>query len=611
MSQNIDEPLATAGGDPSRSVLHAVTRLASIRGFPPFFAAAAAEIARIFDADGAALITCQEPGWLQYRLFYGLDVLHAKLIANLRFSQNDGTVGRAIRANTALFTADYPSSDAAMPEFVKCGLLANFVVPIPGPHGPLGALAIAWTSRHPVAPQQFQRLVAEMFAALIGAALYREQLEMQLRRDSLYDSLTGLPNRRMLVSRLIEACERARRRQRLLVVAMVDLDGFKAINDGLGHEAGDRLLISCAQHIQEVVRTIDTVARLGGDEFILVFEDIRSIEDAEAMLKRVVRVLRIRTQIDQHARDIRASIGATVFPLDDADSETLLRHADQTMYQAKRAGGDGFLFYDTRPDNERMARQHIREELAHAVKNGELLFYYQPVIDIASGQLRGAEALIRWNHPQRGLLAPAAFLPAIEDDPLMVQIGVWTVREALRQMRQWQSVAVFFHVAINIGGRFLDTADFLRLLREALAYGEPVDISYLQLEIVERAGLTDTPRVHHIVHECRRLGIHTWFDDFGTGHASLSSLREIPVTGIKIDRQFVTNITSTPSDRAIVEGLLSIARAFKLQVIAEGVETESQMIALKAMGCAMAQGYHIARPMTAAAFDDWRRARWP
>lgn len=609
MAQDANELFETVEQSPWSGALRAVTRLASIRGFPPFFASAAAEIARIFDAEGAALITCQQPGWLQYRLFYGLDALYSERIRDLRFRDDEGTVGRAITTNTALFTADYPHSAEAMPAFVECGLLANFVVPIPGPHGPLGALAIAWTRRFPVSPDPFQRLVAEMFASLIGAALYREQLETQLRQDSLHDSLTGLPNRRMLVTRLLEACERARRRQRLLVVAMIDLDGFKAINDDLGHEAGDRLLISCAHHIQEVVRTIDTVARLGGDEFILVFEDIRSIEDAEVMLTRVIRVLRIRTRVDQHAREIRASIGATVFPLDDSDPETLLRHADQTMYQAKRAGGDNFLFYDTQPDNERMALQHIREELAGAVKNGELSLYYQPVIDISSGRLMGAEALIRWNHPRRGLLAPAAFLPAIEDDPLMVQVGIWTVREVLSQMRHWQSAAAFFHVAINIGGRFLETTDFLRLLREALAYGGPVNVSYLQLEIVERAGLTDTPRVRQIVHECRLLGIHTWFDDFGTGHASLSSLREIPVAGIKIDRQFVTNIVSTPSDRAIVEGLLSIARAFSLQVIAEGVETEPQMTLLKGMGCAMAQGYYIARPMTASAFDAWRDAR--
>lgn len=586
--------------------LSAVTRLAEIQTFPLFFATAATEIAKIFEADGAALVAWAEPGWLQYRLFYGLDHLHPRLIKDFRFKANEGTVGQVITTGTALFTPNYPESTHAMTEFVECGLLANYVVPIRDAHGPLGALAVAWTSRNPNPPDHYQCAIAETFAALISTALHREQLEAQLRQDSLHDSLTGLPNRRMLISRLIEARERARRTQRLLIVAMIDLDGFKAINDILGHEAGDRLLISCAQHISEVVRAIDMVARIGGDEFVLVFEDICSVDDAEIMLKRVTRILRVRTRIDEHARDIRASIGATIFPLDDTDPETLLRHADQAMYQAKRAGGDVYHFYDTLPEREFNEQENLREAFREAIKTpGQLHLLYQPIISTRTGRFESVEALVRWEHPTQGLLLPSSFLPAITNHSLMVQLSLWTLREALQQMQIWQNENHLFPVAINIGGKLSEMPDFVRLLKEQCCYHAPIDISYLQLEMIDQNTSTDNAKLHLFVEECQSLGIRIWFDDFGTVHTSLSSLREIPVTGIKIDRQFITNMTSTPSDRTVVEGLLLIAKAFQLRVIAKGVETETQLALLSELGCHSAQGYYIAKPMDATTFRAW------
>lgn len=591
-----------------RRAVRSVTRLAQTHKFPAFFELAAAEIAGLLGADGAALLDCEHEGWVRYRLFHGLDQLNGKALAGFRFRNDNGTVGAVLRTGVPIFTPDYAASPLAMPEFVDAGLKANFVLPVPGPAGPIGALAIAWTRSAPQSLRPFDHEAAEMFAALLGAALHRERLEAQLRQESLHDALTGLPNRRLLVSRLIEAQERARRHDRLLVVAMVDLDGFKGINDALGHAVGDQVLISSAARIRDMIRRTDTVARVGGDEFVVVLEDVQRLQDAEVTLGRIVRVLRVRTKISGHSRDLRASIGVALYPFDECDAESLLRRADQAMYRMKRAGGDGIRFYDPIPDAEYLARDEIKEALRVALETRVgLEFQYQPIVRLADGVTIGAEALLRWRHPRLGLLLPAAFLNAVENDPLMVRLGIWTLTEAWRQMRQWQDEGLSLAISVNVGDRCIETREFVRALKEHLVQNATPGRGRLCLEIVERAVLADMDIIRELVVAARALGVDTWLDDFGTGYASLSTLRELPVGGVKIDARFVANMGRSHADLAIIEGILVIARASGLAVVAEGVETAEQAGVLRSLGCGLGQGYYLGKPMTPEAFSEWLR----
>jgi diguanylate cyclase (GGDEF)-like protein len=316
------------------------TELLKELSFPKFFESAASSLARLLGADGAALIVREGADFLRYRLFYGVSKINHGASAEFRFRADEGTVGRAMRNARYLFTPDYPASADAMPEFVAAGLRANLVIPVPGPDGMLGAIAISWIGRPAPAFDSRALRVGEMYAALLGSALYRETLETDLQSLSLQDALTGLPNRRMLMLRLDAAQRRATRQQRLLVLAMVDLDGFKQLNDGFGHAQGDEVLITAATRVQGLIRTTDMVARLGGDEFVILLEDIGSVREAKCVLRRIVDALRLQVRTSARELHVTASIGATIYPLDLSDPQQLLGNADAAMYVAKRQGGN-------------------------------------------------------------------------------------------------------------------------------------------------------------------------------------------------------------------------------------------------------------------------------
>lgn len=337
-------PFSQSSDELWRAAVVATTGLLKAVRFSEFFENAAARLADLLEADGAALIVYDGPKHLKYRLFYGLQTVNEEEAASFRFSADQGTVGQVLATGKPLFTRDYASSSHAMPEFVAAGLKANLVLPLPGPNGFLGALAISWLSRRPPEVQGPAVSILEMFAALIGFTLYREQLEIQLENLSLQDPLTGLPNRRMLMVRLAEAQKRSYRHQSLLVLAVLDLDGFKRLNDVFGHAEGDRMLVETTARLQESVRATDMVARLGGDEFVVILEDVSSMREARHILSRVVEKLRSTVERNGITVEIRSSIGATVYPLDLVDPETLLHHADQAMYLAKRAGGNRIVF---------------------------------------------------------------------------------------------------------------------------------------------------------------------------------------------------------------------------------------------------------------------------
>ncbi|MDE2239205.1 MAG: sensor domain-containing diguanylate cyclase [Rhodospirillales bacterium] len=320
--------------------LQATTCLLKIFSFPEFFAAAAERLAKLLGADGVALIVYEEPEQLRYKLFHGLEQLNQTPIVKFSFSASQGTVGRALTSGQALFTSDYPDSADAMPDFVGAGLRSNLVVPLPGPAGFSGAIAIAWLHRYPAPPNATSLAIAEMFASLTGSAVYREALEKQLEALSLTDPLTGLPNRRTFMLRLINAQKRACRSQSLMTLAVIDLDGFKTINDELGHAAGDQRLLLAANALQNIVGDSDMVARFGGDEFVVILEDLRSIQAILSILNRIVEAIVDGCNSSSERYKITASLGATMYPLDFSEPEILLKHADEAMYLSKRNGGN-------------------------------------------------------------------------------------------------------------------------------------------------------------------------------------------------------------------------------------------------------------------------------
>ncbi|MEO8409834.1 MAG: EAL domain-containing protein, partial [Propionivibrio sp.] len=434
----------------------------------------------------------------------------------------------------------------------------------------------------------------------------------QLERMAHYDALTKLPNRALLADRLHQAMVHAQRQQKLLAVAYLDLDGFKAINDGHGHQIGDQFLIVLAGRMKKTLRESDTLARLGGDEFVAVLLDLDDVAASEPMLSRLLAAAAQAVTLGDQVLQVSASLGVAFFPqADEVDADQLLRQADQAMYQAKLAGKNRYHFFDAAQD--RSVRGHyeslqgIRQALAAG--GGDFVLHYQPKVNMRSGALVGAEALIRWQHPDKGLLPPSAFLPLIENHALAVDLGEWVIAAALRQIERWQADGWHVPVSVNVGARQLQQAGFVDRLRALLAAHPAVAPGDLSIEILETSALEDVIRVSAIIEDCRQLGVDFALDDFGTGYSSLTYLKRLPVSQLKIDQSFVRDMLDDPDDLTILEGVVNLAAAFRRQVIAEGVETVEHGEMLLQLGCELAQGYGIARPMPAADLPAWAR-KW-
>jgi len=428
-----------------------------------------------------------------------------------------------------------------------------------------------------------------------------------------FDPLTHLPNRTLLGDRITMALSQARRQGSRVGVALLDLDGFKPVNDSFGHATGDMVLVDVANRLRAALRSVDTVARLGGDEFVLVLGcsgDDRSKAgcsdgEFESLLKRVLATLREPFTVDATSILLSGSIGITFFPDDDVDTDTLLRHADQAMYVAKQSGRNRYHVFDPSQDRDLQSRREARQRIGAALGAGELVLYYQPKVNMRQGSVVGAEALIRWQHPQRGLLAPGEFLPAIEGTDLDVAVSEWVIENALRQMDIWAASGLTLTVSVNISARHLQDARFVPYLESALVAHPTISPERLELEVVESAALVDVAGVSARMEQCRQLGVRFALDDFGTGYASLAYLRRLPIDVLKIDQSFVRDMLHDTDDMAIVEGVVSLAMAFRDEVIAEGVETVDHGIMLMYLGCDLAQGYGIARPMPADALPEW------
>ncbi|WP_158613608.1 MULTISPECIES: PAS domain S-box protein [Aquitalea] len=431
--------------------------------------------------------------------------------------------------------------------------------------------------------------------------------EAELNRIANFDPLTGVPNRRLLSDRLEQALIRSRRSGKSCAVCFLDLDGFKAINDLHGHEAGDQLLIAVTERLQSVLRADDTLARLGGDEFVLLLSGLEGSEECIPVLDRVLSAVRQEVKLAAAAICTSASVGVTLYPLDDADADTLLRHADQAMYQAKTSGKNRYQLFD--PESDRKAQLHRRtlESLALALQQQQFLLYYQPKVDLGSGCIIGVEALIRWQHPERGVLAPAAFLPTLQGSELETAFGRWVLDEGVAQAARWQEQGLDMAISINVSANYLLHADFYHHLQQALQRYPQLQPSLLELEVLESAALADMDQALAVLQQCRALGVHFALDDFGTGYSSLTYLRKLPLDTLKIDQSFVSNMLDDADDLGIVASVIQLAEVFQRQVIAEGVETMAHGAVLLQMGCRLVQGYGIARPMPAAELEGWCR----
>jgi len=409
----------------------------------------------------------------------------------------------------------------------------------------------------------------------------------------------------LLADRFARALEKSKRDGSQLAVCLLDLDKFKPVNDTYGHAVGDALLVALTVRLNQELRAVDTLTRLGGDEFVILLEDLADDADLTGLLKRILNTLAEPFNLDGHQVDITGSLGFTVFPADGSDPDTLLRHADQAMYVAKQNGRNRYHRFDVLQDIQQASVQQTLTRVSQAITDNELRLHYQPKVNLRTGQVVGFEALLRWQHPQDGMIQPLSFLPLVEQSDVIVAIGEWVIEQALKQLAVWQQQGQVWPISVNIAARHFQQDDFLPRLYILLASYPQVSPGLLEFEILESVALGDMGVLNALMANCRALGIDFSLDDFGTGYSSLSYLKRIPVQTLKIDQSFVRDMLDDADDRALVESIIHIASLFKLNVIAEGVETQDQGVLLLRLGCDVVQGYGIARPMPAEQVFDW------
>jgi diguanylate cyclase (GGDEF)-like protein/PAS domain S-box-containing protein len=448
--------------------------------------------------------------------------------------------------------------------------------------------------------------VAQYYVSLFFDITPIKEQQQKLERIAHYDALTGLPNRSLVGERLRNAMALARESNRMLAVIYLDLDNFKAVNDREGKDAADALLLSVAGRMKQVLREGDTLGRLGGDEFVAILPDLANVNAATAILDRVLQAAGEPHSIADHDLRVSATAGATFYPQDhDVDADQLLRQADQAMYEAKLAGKCCYHIFDPVRDHTVRGRHEELARVRQALNTGEFELYYQPKVNMASGELVGAEALIRWRHPERGILSPAAFLPVIEDDPLAIDVGDWVIDTALRQAEQWLHEGHPIRVSVNVSAKQLEQPNFMERLRALMARHPGVSPSLLELEVLESSALRDVAMVSDVIQACNHMGMHVAIDDFGTGYSSLTYLKRLPAGILKIDQSFVRDMLDDPEDLAILQGIMGLATAFRRLPVAEGVESVGHGVVLLKLGCEVAQGYGIARPMPAEHLFLW------
>lgn len=440
-----------------------------------------------------------------------------------------------------------------------------------------------------------------LLSDITSLKLQQEQLE----HGAHFDTLTNLPNRMLLSDRLHQAMVICQRQQRMLAVLYLDIDGFKFINDNYGHATGDELLVAFSLLMRAALREGDTLARMGGDEFVVVLTGLGSVQDCIELVNRLLATCARPVEVNGNVLSVTTSIGVTLYPNDDVDADQLIRHADYAMYEAKRAGKNRFNLFDAVQDVEVKNRSILQSRIAQGLHQHEFALYYQPKVNMRTGAVVGVEALIRWQHPDHGLLLPGTFLPLIEKNPLCEQIGAWVLESAIQQLDAWRCVGLQLPVSINISARQFQDESFASKLAELLAKYLYVVPANVELEILETSALEDMVSVQKIMRDCHALGVHFSLDDFGTGYSSLTYLARLPVSTLKIDQSFIRDMLVDAGNSSIVKGVIGLAEAFNRKVIAEGVETTAHGTALLSLGCEWGQGYAIARPMAAEQIPAW------
>jgi diguanylate cyclase (GGDEF)-like protein/PAS domain S-box-containing protein len=450
------------------------------------------------------------------------------------------------------------------------------------------------------------------YVALFSDITAIKEHQNKLDRMAHFDALTNLPNRLLLADRLQQGLAQAARRGQTLAVAYLDLDGFKSVNDRYGHDVGDQLLVALASRMKQALREGDTLARLGGDEFVAVLSDLTEAQASVPLLNRLLAAAAQPVSVGGLTVQVSASLGVTFYSqANELEPDQLLRQADQAMYQAKVAGKNRYHVFDSAQDTHIRGHHESLERIRLALVQGEFVLHYQPKVNMRIGVVVGAEALIRWQHPERGLLAPAVFLPVIENDTLAVAIGEWVMATALDQMARWQAVGLHLGVSVNVGARQLQQANFVDRLKTLLAAHPAVPAHMLELEVLETSALEDINQVSQVIEACAVLGVAFALDDFGTGYSSLTYLKRLRVGLLKIDQSFVRDMLDDPDDLAILQGVIGLAGAFRRDVIAEGVETAAHGSLLMHLGCDLAQGFGIARPMPGELMPGWVAAWKP
>jgi len=465
------------------------------------------------------------------------------------------------------------------------------------------ALMSKWSNQRALRQQlnSLEKVVSERTEGL-------EAANKQLRHLATHDALTSLPNRVLLDDRMSQAIAHAERAGEGFAVCVLDLDRFKLINDSMGHRAGDELLKQVARRLVNMVRSVDTVARFGGDEFVLLLGQLRLPADAERVGRKVIEELQAPVNIGELEIHTSVSIGVAFYPDDGTTIETLYAHADAAMYCAKNRGGSNVQCFASSMNLATEERVRFEADLHRALKLQQFELHYQPKFSAPTMQIRSVEALIRWRHPERGLIAPAEFIPLAEESGLIVPIGEWVLREACRQARAWQDQGLpMVRIAVNVSALQFRRLDLVDTVRRALIDAD-VNARYLEIELTESAVMTHPEESVEILERLSRMGVVVSVDDFGTGYSSISYLRRFPIDKLKIDRTFISNLMTSAEDASIVRAIISLAHGLRLKVVAEGVETAEQVSFLQKLGCDQYQGFFFSRPVTATAFEELLRA---
>jgi diguanylate cyclase (GGDEF)-like protein len=528
-----------------------------------------------------------------------------------------GPTGTAIRTGTTVINQECLTNPKMAPwreAAIKRGYQSSIALPLICDKQILGALTIYAADPYAFGKEE-QALLEELANDLaygiqtLRARIEHDAAQRQLEFIANHDILTGLPNRLLLHDRFEQAMAHAKRENSEMAVLFLDLDNFNQVNDTLGHQVGDQLLVAVAERLQGCVRETDIISRPGGDEFVILLTNFNDQGSIDAIAQNIIEAFSEPFDVDGNILITSFSIGISIFPVDGSNFSSLLKHADTALYKAKDSGRNTYRYFSQQMKVNELEHMQLQGELRNAIRNQEFLLHYQPQIDVANGLIIGAEALVRWQHPERGLISPAKFIPLAERSGLIIPLGEWILNEACRQAQAWQ--AIYQHhpitVAVNLSALQFKRGDILESVKSALD-NSGLPASQLELELTESVLLQDVESVMKTIHGLKEIGVRLSIDDFGTGYSSLSYLKRLAVDKLKIDQSFVRDMSVDPDDAAIVKAIIQLGHTLQLSVIAEGVENEDQLVILRNYGCDEIQGYLYSRPLPAEEFAAFVRS---